>query len=254
MAATYEKDSQNSGSSGSELRSEPTGPSALKQSLAGQSLADQQLMLKPSVQTKGAGGGEPVVKAKPITVTVTGNNVQINASMELHGAGATAAVGTRFQSGINSMWSGTFGKYTVVTNCSVSVRSGAKDDKSKLSVDVKKVAPDAKSPTSTAQLGGRKGWWDDKDTGNVAAHEFGHFLGLDDEYHYEVQADGTKKFVNDNPGSIMAETWGTPKPDAAHIEKIIKRFVNGGAAGGGGAKEPAHDHSHDHDHDEPREG
>lgn len=71
------------------------------------------------------------------------------------------------------------------------------------------------------------GEWDDQDTKNHAAHETGHLMGLNDEYHYEdVDGDGDDDYVNDNPQpedlqSIMAQTWENVAPLQEHIDEII---------------------------------
>jgi len=75
--------------------------------------------------------------------------------------------------------------------------------------------------TKTSSSG--SGEWDSEDTPEVAAHEIGHLLGLDDEYGYDK--DG--KYVNKNPqpkGSPpnkMAQTWDNPAFLQSQIDKII---------------------------------
>lgn len=67
-----------------------------------------------------------------------------------------------------------------------------------------------------------------------AAHEAGHMMGLDEEYHYEDKdGDGKKEtYVNDNPQknpdgspkdpqSIMAQTWGVTAVLPEHVEEIV---------------------------------
>ena len=49
------------------------------------------------------------------TVKVSGNNVKIYIPIQFHGAGATPAVIGKFKRGIESTWTGKFGKYNVQT-------------------------------------------------------------------------------------------------------------------------------------------
>lgn len=80
--------------------------------------------------------------------------------------------------------------------------------------------------TSRAGLGPGSvgGQWDDQDNGNVAAHETGHLMGLDDEYDYGG-ADGAYRNLNPQPDgqpqSIMAQTWGNVAALQEHIDEII---------------------------------
>ncbi|MCX6743310.1 MAG: hypothetical protein NT116_03675 [Candidatus Parcubacteria bacterium] len=71
-----------------------------------------------------------------------------------------------------------------------------------------------------------QGEWTIATTGLNAAHEAGHLMGLDDEYHYQI-TNGEKIWVNDNykesgPQSIMAQTWDDVSALAEHADKIIK--------------------------------
>lgn len=79
------------------------------------------------------------------------------------------------------------------------------------------------------------GEWTTHASGNDAAHEIGHLMGLLDEYKYDdTDGDGQKDdYVNLNPQknpdgsmkpvqSIMAQTWGDVAPTQEQIDKIIK--------------------------------
>lgn len=79
------------------------------------------------------------------------------------------------------------------------------------------------------------GEWTTGASGNDAAHEIGHLMGLVDEYRYEdTDNDGQKDdYVNTNPQknadgslkpkqSIMAQTWGDVAPTQEQIDQIMK--------------------------------
>jgi hypothetical protein len=83
--------------------------------------------------------------------------------------------------------------------------------------------------TSRSSLGPASGsaTWDDQDTGNVAAHETGHLMGLGDEYDYGGPG-GSYRNLNPQPAgqpqSIMAQTWGTVAALQSHIDGILQRL------------------------------
>ncbi len=68
------------------------------------------------------------------------------------------------------------------------------------------------------------GRWDALDTGNVAAHESGHLLGLPDEYDYNGPG-GSYQNLNPQPAgqpeSIMAQTWGNVAALPSHLQEIM---------------------------------
>lgn len=82
--------------------------------------------------------------------------------------------------------------------------------------------PDNSTTSTSSSLTGR---WDTNDNGEVAGHEVGHLVGLEDEYKYILQ-NGREIYVNlnrENPDSKMARTWDNPKILQQHIDKIINK-------------------------------
>ncbi len=93
---------------------------------------------------------------------------------------------------------------------------------------------DAHTIPPTGVLNGYGEWTAGID-GLIAAHEAGHLMGLDDEYHYDdTNGDGKPDtYVNDNlqvdadgkpkePQSIMAQTWSDVAAMQSHIDEIMK--------------------------------
>jgi hypothetical protein len=79
--------------------------------------------------------------------------------------------------------------------------------------------------TSNAGIGpgSQNSNWDDQDTGNVAAHESGHLMGIHDEYDYNGPG-GSYQNLNPQPSdpqSIMATTGNNAGALQSHINGIL---------------------------------
>jgi len=65
--------------------------------------------------------------------------------------------------------------------------------------------------------------FDDADFGNIAAHEFGHALGIDDLYNKPKLLN---KFSNLEVGlSLMGHQWLTVKASNYDMEKALTAFM-----------------------------
>ncbi len=159
--------------------------------------------------------------------------IMVNIYIELTGPGATSSLANTWKNGIESVWNGPngyrkFGCYKVKFNADIKVNTtGATPEASRDQIKVVSIHPTQTHTSSTVlgrpNDGSTNGEWDNQDTGNVAAHETGHLMGLDDEYTY----DASGNYVNTNPQvtdpqSIMAQTWGNVSALQSHINAIMK--------------------------------
>jgi RHS repeat-associated protein len=172
------------------------------------------------------GFNDPVSNIDPLglapVVTVNGNNVNIDLALNFYSPGAqqTAFV-QQLLSGINSNWTGTFGKCTVtmhayaassgnVTNIFLggtgnSVNTGIGSDYA--------VWPPGAINNQAGDYGITPGY--------IGAHEVGHTMGLYDQYHQQ----GFKHAPNTgHEDDIMGAGLGG-KPTCAEIEYIAKRWA-----------------------------
>ena len=127
----------------------------------------------------------------PIVVYQNGNSITIKAYVTISGDGPDASL---IMDGIAKNWSGTFGDYTVTTQ----VYEGESPEGASLKINTTNGTGIARQPRPWLGLGwngknlgsitlfssypgyGRD--WNDTEIGWIAAHEFGHALGLNDAY------------------------------------------------------------------------
>lgn len=149
-------------------------------------------------------------------VSTSGSKIFIQIPITYYGSGATPAVIATFNTGISSVWSGSFGPFSVTTSVItpggffgnwVSVYTGAGYMKT--------------------EVGGPYGFWHAQGTGwpghtpgGDAAHEAGHFLGLYDRYDmHHTDANGVP--ISNAPGNIMGSD-ANAVPSADDIAAIVK--------------------------------
>jgi RHS repeat-associated protein len=147
-------------------------------------------------------GNNPLLFTDPtgtkITVTQNGNIIGITFTVVYYGTGITPAIQQRWDQGIVETWSGpiNFGEYQIQTRVTSIIATDAiaqaikSGDPSVANLsDYHLVHVDAgRTGESSAYQGGMTGNWTPDASGKVAAHEFGHFLGLDDGYQKDPDA------------------------------------------------------------------
>jgi len=171
-----------------------------------------------------------------------GGRMFIVSYLEYHGPNATQAYADAAKKQIEEMWSG----QTTIDGKSVDVRvqinTSVKPDGPVVPVDRGGVNPpptpgydriyvDDKVERSNQTLAGGRGNQNPKDVGGkeqVAAHEYGHTLGLDDQYKDTPTGsvpDPTK--TSNTERNIMVQTWpdkngNPPHPYPEHYEQVLK--------------------------------
>ena len=126
------------------------------------------------------------------TIKIEGNTITIYLPIQWQGAGATKAVVKKFTQGIESAWTGKFGKYQVAMR----VLNQTKNPLPKWNV----ITIEKGYGRPNAQIGGYYGTWYSQRAGITAAHEAGHLLGLPDRY----------KDVKDENGKVIGRTAKDP--------------------------------------------
>jgi len=150
--------------------------------------------------------------------------------LEYHGPDATQAIADNSKKQIEDVWSGATTidgkpvKVTVQVNTNVKPTGTPTPGYDRINID-------ASTARSNQTLGGGAGNQDPKaitGTERVAAHEYGHTLGIDDQYTDTPTGsvpDPTK--TKNTKSNIMAQTWpdadGTqPHPYPEHYENVLK--------------------------------
>ncbi len=180
-------------------------------------------------------------KYEPLTTSVTGGPCEYKVTVKIafHGDGASQTQIDSWETEAEEIWNGSEGSRewggegdeedccTVEFDFVFEIVTDGNFPEDAHVVEIKKVDAAHTSfvnmplptPGSTETTTGE---FDSLDNGAVVAHELGHFMGLDDEYHY----DDDGNYVNDNeqdedPQSIMAQTWGNVSALPEHVDKIM---------------------------------
>jgi len=172
----------------------------------------------------------------PETTSVTGGpcDYTVTVNIAFHGDGATQQLLDSWEASAEAIWNGPNGSQEWKDCCTVTfdfvftlLEEGEEppDDAHVIEVKDVKAAHTSYVNTPLPTPGSTEtttGTWDNLDTPAVVAHEIGHLMGLDDEYHY----DEDDNYVNDNvqstdPQSIMAQTWGKVSALPDHISAIM---------------------------------
>lgn len=178
--------------------------------------------------------------ARGINVDRTEKSIRITGRMEIYGPEATAARAKSVETAINSTWTATFPNgFTVTTSITVTYRGPKALPGNVAQIEAVLIAQDSfvlrTSPTTAnmvlnAKNNGAFGW--------VAAHEFGHIIGLRDRYIESIQskqagAKGGQRTTAAEPGyggNIMAvhngTLWGKNATDIVAESEPVPTWIN----------------------------
>jgi hypothetical protein len=207
------------------------------------SFADEKVMPPPSVPS--ATEIQRIYSSRLTTVKREGCKITVTINIQFIGPKATQALADAWKQNIENTWNGAGQKYgccNVVFNVVTAVGGDPQAGFHQITVQANADRSKANAGIDNKGLSVDGTWYDPPLNPGSVAHETGHLLGLDDEYHNEDKnGDGNKEWVNDNPQrdekgnlkdpqSIMAQTWddnpndGIPgyAPLQSHINQIVE--------------------------------
>ena len=122
-----------------------------------------------------------------INVVMADRQVSITGRAEVYGTSATATVAAKLQSVINNTWTKTFALTGGSVSCNITVtyRAPGAAKTAALQIEYAEGREDSEVHPASFGFGDDMNWLNAKDHDAlrwVAAHEFGHILGLDDKY------------------------------------------------------------------------
>lgn len=156
-----------------------------------------------------------------VAISTETHNIYILSFLEYSGPDASADYAARSKAQIEAMWGGTTTINGETYNVNVDVATNVRGAGDAATPGYDQILVDASTTRANQSLFGNGDGHQvptSADPGNyVAAHEYGHSLGLPDEYHDTYNPDGS--FAGSVPNdptkvnNIMAQTW----PDAAGV-------------------------------------
>jgi RHS repeat-associated protein len=159
-----------------------------------------------------------------VEVAVNGNDVRLTLPIRFAGDAATPERIAGYTREIQNVWSGSFGKYNVVTSVIVPAENAARSQMNTIVIQMGPVGPRGDLPAVTNLVGGNRSTFSQPAMGpGAAAHEAGHLMGLRDQYTDSYV--GGARITTPNPGyagNIMGENSG--RPSESDITAIIYRF------------------------------
>lgn len=178
-----------------------------------------------------------VVHRGNVTMTVdrVAKTITMDGTQEFYGPGASQAYADRATQEINNTWSGPTrfegSDYTVVSNMKGVTRAGG-DPATAGATQIQVVHTDVPAgnrngdPANQSFYGRSPGYQhdtEDDDGGLTIAHEFGHSIGLKDEYREGPRnTDGTRSIVRTGPASgLMGYIESGSKPTADNFNALI---------------------------------
>jgi uncharacterized Zn-binding protein involved in type VI secretion len=187
----------------------------------------------PTLKFKAHTGWLPGSRAGNSLVAVSAETktIYVLSFLEYSGPDASPEYAARAEAQIEAMWSG---RTTMIDGVeyttNVDVRTTVRGDGDPATPGYDQIIVDDSTPRSNQMLYGNGDGHQtssDADAGNyVAAHEYGHSLGLGDEYH-----DTPAGSVPNDPAkvnNIMSQTWPSggvdPHPYDDHYEQILDNY------------------------------
>lgn len=177
-----------------------------------------------------------------VSVSARDCTIEVTINLQFIGAGATAALASKWQAAIAGTWDGVRSSFCCETAVTVNTKVGGATDPNYAQITVIQVRPGGyhrsfvrRGPAAGGATSDTTGEWASNMSESAAAHEAGHTMGIPDEYRDNAAgySEPTAEAANDavGPGlpSIMAQTWpdsegDPPEGKARHIDAMLDTF------------------------------